>query len=44
MVAQTLRLVNGTQDASNGDNIFNVTVVEKELQPAEWAMLFCLRQ
>jgi hypothetical protein len=44
MVQQTVRLVDGTVDASNGGNDFSVIVTEKELQPAEWAMLFCLRQ
>ncbi|KAJ1399788.1 hypothetical protein B484DRAFT_406209 [Ochromonadaceae sp. CCMP2298] len=44
MVQQTVRLVDGTVDASNAGNNFSVSVTEKKLEPAEWAMLFCLRQ
>jgi hypothetical protein len=44
MMEQTMRLIHGSVDASNNGNEFSVTVTERELQPAEWPMLFCLRQ
>jgi hypothetical protein len=44
MSQQAVRLIDGTADASNGTNDFSVRVTERELQPAEWPMLFCLRQ
>ncbi|KAJ1391705.1 hypothetical protein B484DRAFT_439562, partial [Ochromonadaceae sp. CCMP2298] len=44
MAQEAVRLIDSTVDASNGSNDFSVKVTEKELQPVEWAKLFCLRQ
>jgi hypothetical protein len=41
--AQIVRLLDGQPDKSNPGNQFKVTVVERELVQAEWAMLLCLR-
>jgi hypothetical protein len=41
---QTMRMVDGSQDSSNGVNcVFKVESTEVELPQAKWVMLFSMR-